>query len=147
MKPTSAIRELRESRGLSQEELAHLLGLSLDSVADLERHDDELTTTISLQQAVLLAQSLGLALSELVSAEGGAEPALTAGEARSALLQLMQQQDRDRQSIEDDVGWDMTDFYANPEKTLLERPIMFAQELARVVGVDWIRLLPRTHAA
>jgi transcriptional regulator with XRE-family HTH domain len=43
-----AIREGRKSLGLSEQELANRLGISIAAHGDLETYDDELATRVSL---------------------------------------------------------------------------------------------------
>ncbi|MDR3617974.1 MAG: helix-turn-helix transcriptional regulator [Paludisphaera borealis] len=60
------VRELRKSRGWSQEEFAHRVGLDRSYVGGVERGE----RNVSLENICLIAQALGLPTSELFIAWG-----------------------------------------------------------------------------
>ncbi len=53
------IRQLRESKGLSQDNLAHELGITQPSYARLEKQDERISITRLIQIATLLKTTVG----------------------------------------------------------------------------------------
>jgi hypothetical protein len=53
--------------GMSENQLAEAIGISLDSYCDIEWHADELFTAVELRRIKKLAETLGIEIFELLS--------------------------------------------------------------------------------
>ena len=146
MGTAARIRYHRVHAGKSPTEVARQLGLNDAWYHDLEHHDGELVSTLTLFQAIELASALGTQLHSLLGEA-------TAPEERIALTDLPQMirahLASTRLSIEqfeEQVGWELHDFLESPIKVGAESPIIFLQALAAHLGMNWLSLVPDEHA-
>jgi hypothetical protein len=126
--------------------MAQLLDINIDWYCDLEQYDDELVSTLSVNQATHLATALGVGLRNLL----GHTPVTMYS------VPLAQLPDRIRAHIagegvsfaefEDRVGWELRGFMDAPESMAADTPIMFLQDLAKELELDWLSLVPDSHA-
>ena len=56
------LREIRESKGISQEELAQMSGISRTTISELETEKKEVTTNITLEK---IAEALNQKVSDI----------------------------------------------------------------------------------
>lgn len=137
------VRAFRVRAGKSQAEMAQRLELNEAWYADLERHDDELASTLTIFKAMEMASILGVTLAELLD-----EPAALADE-RIALIDLpdriLAHASRKRISLaqlEEQIGWELQDFVDAPVSAAAGLPIRFFQALAAALGINWLALVP-----
>jgi hypothetical protein len=140
------IRYHRVRAGKSPAEVATQIGLNDAWYHDLEHHDGELASTLTLFQAIELAHALDTQLHSLLGE-------MTAADERIALTELPQRVRAHLAStgltvdqFEEQVGWDLRDFLEAPIKVAAESPILFLQALAAPLGVNWLCLVPDEHA-
>ena len=141
------VRAFRVRAGKSQAEMAQRLELNEAWYADLERHDDELASTLTIFKAMEMVSILGVTLAELLD-----EPAALADE-RIALIDLpdriLAHASRKRISVaqlEEQIGWELQDFVDAPVRSAAGLPIRFFQALAAALGINWLALVPDQEA-
>ena len=118
------------------------LGLNAAWYDDLEQHDGELVSSLTLFQAMQLASLLGVKLHDFF--EGGSPP-----NQRIALVELperikehLAREGISVEQLEEKVGWELRGFLESPVQTAAEFPIAFFQSLAHNLGLDWLSFVP-----
>ena len=145
MNRAERIRALREQSSKSVQEMATLLGVTISSWLDLEQHDDEVATCISLRQVYLLSSAFAVSPRTLLSPDPsgnsiGSEISLK--ETASLAERHMRENHLTLEQFEDDVGWYLAGFFANPESAL-DEPAMFLQDLCAPIGVHWLGVVAK----
>jgi len=136
------IKLLRQRAGKSAGEIALLAGLGDMAYCDVEAHDDELRTVLSLQQVKRLADALGVPSSALFLDE------LTDIEHRVSYDELVAfvthhfDSGVSREALAEEIGWDLGPFFGGESRALSEYGVDFLQELCRRIGIDWVAALP-----
>jgi transcriptional regulator with XRE-family HTH domain len=134
------IQSLRLRSGRSEQELASALGLTLHSYCDLEQHDEELESSVSIAQAVQLA---GLLQSDLLTLMGETEipVKMPIARVRSALNAQLGKSAEAKELMEDTLNWDLGPFLEGSEGWTTVYTIEFVRQLATTIEVDWQVLL------
>ena len=134
------IQALRLKSGRTEQQLATELGLTIDSYADLEQHDEELESAASIAQALKLAKLLDTDLLTLLG-ETEIPVRMPIARLRAALAaQLGNSADR-RELMEDTLNWDLGPFLEGSEEWATVYTIDFVRQLAIAIEVDWQVLL------
>jgi transcriptional regulator with XRE-family HTH domain len=138
--PALCFREFRERAGLSRDEAARQMGLSMPCVWDIESVEDELSSCYSPTEVRQFCQVLGIRPGELFGVETSESP-VSAGE----LIRLIHQQCRSRgvtlEQFEDAVGWRLSACVEPPERLLQDMTIEALQWLCRELGINWGRVI------
>jgi transcriptional regulator with XRE-family HTH domain len=134
------IQALRLKSGRSEQDLASALGLTLHSYCDLEQHNDELESTLSIVQALKLAKLLD---SDLLMLLGETEipVRMPIARVRSALNAQLGKSSEARELLEDTLNWDLGPFLSGAEEWTTVYTIDFVRQLAIAIEVDWQVLL------
>src|SRR5258708_30316583 len=103
------IQAVRMKSGRTEEELASELGLTIHSYSDLEQHDEELESTVSIAQALKLAKLLDTDLLTLLG-ETEIPVKMPITRVRSALTAQLGNSAEARELMEDTVNWDLGPF-------------------------------------
>jgi transcriptional regulator with XRE-family HTH domain len=140
------IRFCRVRAGKSAQQIAADLGLNDAWYSDLESHDDELASTLTMFQALQLASLLGVRLQDLVAetAPSGAKIALL--DLPSMVEAHIAREGLSIGEFEERLGWELQAFLESPVKVAAELPIMFLQDLSGALGINWLSLLPEEDA-
>jgi transcriptional regulator with XRE-family HTH domain len=146
MGTAARIRSYRVRAGKSRHEVAGHLGLNDAWYNDLEHHDDELASTLTLFQGVELASFLGVRLRDLLAEGRSPDELIALTELPSRITAHLTQSGMSVEQFEEEVGWDLREFLQSPLKLAAESPIMFLQTLAEHLGIDWLSLVPDEHA-
>ena len=134
------IQALRLKSGRTEQQLATELGLTIDSYADLEQHDEELESAASIAQALKLAKLLDTDLLTLLG-ETEIPVRMPIARLRAALAaQLGNSADR-KELMEDTLNWDLGPFLEGSEEWATVYTIDFVRQLAIAIEVDWQVLL------
>jgi transcriptional regulator with XRE-family HTH domain len=140
------LRAFRVRAGKSQAEMAQRLELNEAWYADLEKHDDELASTLTLFKGLEMASILGVTLPEVLD-----EPPVTDG--RIALIDLperilthVSRKGISVAQLEEQIGWELQDFVGAPIRSAAELPIRFFQALAAALGINWLAMVPDEEA-
>lgn len=136
------ICELRTRLGKSELEMSKLLGINIHWYHALELHDDELESTLSLKKVKHLATLLGVKMGDLIGVSGEATGVIPLEQLPHRIYSCAKSESLSLQQFEDHVGWRLTAFLDDPVEIGLGLPIIFFQDLAAVLGVPWISLLP-----
>jgi transcriptional regulator with XRE-family HTH domain len=134
------IQEARLKSGRSEQELASALGLTLHAYCDLEQHDDELQSSVSIAQAVKLADLLQADLLALLG-ETEIPVKMPIARVRSALNAQLGKSAEAKELMEDTLNWDLGPFLDGSEEWMTVYTIDFVKQLATTIEVDWQVLL------
>ncbi|OQA28754.1 MAG: hypothetical protein BWY57_03459 [Betaproteobacteria bacterium ADurb.Bin341] len=137
------LRKAREGKSLTLQNVAETLGLSLPQYRDVEAYDEEIEQTLSTAQVLRLFETLNLRVEDVFGKpqQPTGSIALDSPFAVSSLVdQYLARESMGLSEFEERVGWDHLDQLTHAEN-MLNRPIMFFQALAKVLGLDWRTLL------
>jgi len=144
MSTARRIREFRSRTGKSETEVAQLLGINIHWYYDLEMHDDELTSTLSLAQALELAAQLGVSLHDLLAVSVRPENAVMLQDLPKYVERHLVIDGITVDEFSDRIGWDLAPFLGEPVEVGSGLPIMFFQDLADGLGIPWPDVLPHS---
>ncbi|HTB90983.1 MAG TPA: helix-turn-helix transcriptional regulator [Steroidobacteraceae bacterium] len=134
------IQALRLKSGRTEQELAGELGLTINSYSDLEQHDEELESAISIAQALKLANLLHTDLLTLLG-ETEIPVRMPIARVRSALNAQLGKSAEARELMEDTLNWDLGPFLEGLNEWTTVYTIDFVRQLATAIEVDWQVLL------
>jgi transcriptional regulator with XRE-family HTH domain len=140
------IQVLRLTSGRSEQELASELGLTIHSYSDLERHDEELESAVSIAQALKLATLLHTDLLALLG-ETEIPVKMPIARVRSALNAQLGNSAEAREVMEDTINWDLEPFLEGSDEWTTVYTIDFVRQLAIAIEVDWQVLLAGISAS
>jgi transcriptional regulator with XRE-family HTH domain len=126
--------------------MAQLLGIHVSWYCDLEQHNDELISTLTLAQAASLAGVLGVPLRELLSEGNPATTTIAIAQLPERIRARIAQEGLSVEEFEDRVGWELGKFLQSPTQLASDSPLMFLKDLAAALEVDWLSLVPEAHA-
>jgi hypothetical protein len=131
-----AVRAAREAAGKDPGELAAALDISYESYVDIEWFDDEITSVISFDNVVTLADQVELDLRRLFGAD---DKAVTFAELAAAVrVRLVE---TPLEQLEDELGWELGEALADPA-AFAEFSLDGLADIAAPLGLDWRHLLP-----
>lgn len=134
------IQALRLKSGRTEEEMASELGLTIHSYGDLEQHDDELESAVSVAQALKLANLLHTDLLALLG-ETEIPVRMPIARVRSALNAQLGNSAEAKELMEDTINWDLGPFLEGSNEWTTVYTIDFVRQLAIAIEVDWQVLL------
>jgi transcriptional regulator with XRE-family HTH domain len=141
--PAARLRALRIRAGLSRGDVARQLAINDAWYADLEAHDGELASTLSLFKVLELATLLRVPLHEVM----GESPVAGKRFALPDLPQLVRAHARQQRiSIEElqaRVGPELRAVLDHPIQAASDLPLGFFQALAKELGINWLALAPQ----
>jgi len=140
------IHALRLKSGRTEQELANELGLTIHSYGDLEQHDEELESAVSIAQALKLANLLHTDLLSLLG-ETEIPVKLPIARVRSALNAQLGKSAEAKELMEDTLNWDLGPFLEGSEGWTTVYTLEFLRQLAAAIEVDWQVLLAGIAAA
>jgi transcriptional regulator with XRE-family HTH domain len=138
--PAARIQALRLKSGRTEQELASELGLTIHSYSDLELHDEELESAVSIAQALKLAKLLDTDLLTLLG-ETEIPVKMPIARVRSALNAQLGSSGEAKELMEDTLNWDLGPFLEGAEEWTTVYTIDFVRQLATGIEVDWQVLL------
>src|SRR5262245_2290193 len=130
MGTAARIRDLRSRTGKSETDMAQLLSINVSWYCDLEQHNDELISTLTLAQAARLAGILGVPLRELLSEGSSATTTIAIAQLPERIRTRIAQDGLTVAEFEDRVGWELGKFLQSPTQQASESPLMFLRDLA-----------------
>jgi transcriptional regulator with XRE-family HTH domain len=134
------IQVLRLESGRTEQELAGELGLTIHSYSDLEQHDEELESAVSIAQALKLAKLLDTDLLTLLG-ETEIPVKMPIARVRSALNAQLGKSAQAKELMEDTINWDLGPFLEGSDEWTTVYTIDFVRQLAIAIEVDWQVLL------
>jgi transcriptional regulator with XRE-family HTH domain len=134
------IQALRVKSGRTEQELASDLGLTIHSYSDLEQHDEELESAVSIAQALKLAKLLDTDLLTLLG-ETEIPVKMPIVRVRAALSAQLGNSGEAKELMEDTLNWDLGPFLEGSEEWTTVYTIEFVRQLATAIEVDWQVLL------
>lgn len=136
------VREARERLGWPLAQVAARLGMQTPEYWDIEFHDDEAYTCVSLAHLRQLAQLLEVPLEILLFGSDFERPPTRTSFATVA-AGLRSLADRNGLTIEalgEQVGWELSPVMADPE-SLAHFNLAGLSDLCHAIGVDWVTVL------
>lgn len=134
--------EAREARRLTMEDVAAQWGQPPSMYWDLEFHDDEAFSTVSVGELVNLGEILHVSVMQLLF--GGEPPpelsVVTCSEVAHRLHSVMRERAISADQLGELAGWDVAEYLENPDK-LADLPIFGLRRICEVAGVDWAAVL------
>ena len=134
------IQAVRLKAGRTERELAAELGLTVQSYADLEQHDEEIESAVSIAQAVKLAKLLDTDLLTLLG-ETEIPVRMPIARVRAALAAQLGNSTERKELMEDTLNWDLGPFLEGSKEWASVYTIDFVRQLATAIEVDWQVLL------
>jgi transcriptional regulator with XRE-family HTH domain len=134
------IHALRLKSGRTEQELAGELGLTIQSYRDLEQHDEEIETAISIALALKLARLLHTDLLTLLG-ETEIPVKMPIARVRSALNAQLGKSAEAKELLEDTINWNLGPFLEGFAEWTSVYTIDFVRQLAVAIEVDWQVLL------
>lgn len=134
------IQALRLKSGRTEQELASDLGLTIHSYSDLEQHDEELESAVSIAQALKLANLLHTDLLALLG-ETEIPVKMPIARVRSALNAQLGNSAEAKELMEDTLNWDLGPFLEGSDEWTTVYTLDFVRQLAIAIEVDWQVLL------
>lgn len=140
------LKALREKAGLDPETLADQVGISSAWFEDLERDDEELETSLDLEQVRKLALLVGSGISHLLTGAPlppGTAPLTFMDLARKLKARIDEEADpaSGLEAWEERVGWELRRFLKSPSQEGWGQRIRFFQDACRVLRMDWLGIL------
>lgn len=145
MRPNERVKERRLGLGLTENEIASRLGISVSAYADLEDYEHEIFDQVSVARANQLCAILGLDLCDLLGIRGDGAPSSINDENRSTMVRSA----RDRLKLSTAALAESTGFAASMIESL-ERddpsideqcPVRFMLDVASALAISPCRLL------
>ena len=142
------VRRAREALSLTQEDVASRWGEQVSMYWDLEFHDDEAFTVISVRQLQRLASVLETTVNVLLFGE---EPRATlpAAPYRDVVARLELRMAEDAISVDelgDRIGWHVGPLLTDPG-ALGELPVCGLWSVCRAANVDWVGVINTNQPA
>jgi transcriptional regulator with XRE-family HTH domain len=134
------IQVLRLKSGRTEQELASELGLTIHSYSNLEQHDEELESAVSIAQALKLANLLHTDLLALLG-ETEIPVKMPIARVRSALNAQLGNSAEAKELMEDTLNWDLGPFLEGSDEWTTVYTVDFVRQLAIAIEVDWQVLL------
>jgi transcriptional regulator with XRE-family HTH domain len=132
-------REARERVGLSPDEAAARMGISVPSLWDIECMDDELTI-YSPNEIRGFCQVLGISPRELFAVES-VELLITATDLATLIREHCSSRGLAIELFEDASSWYVAKSLGDPERFMHDYGIDGIQDICRELGVDWQRFI------
>ena len=133
------LADARKASGRDTGELAALLGITHEWYHDLERYDEEIVDTISLEQLIRLASALRLDLRSFFAAEDVGH--VSFAELTERLQRVLDNDGVTLAELEDEVGWELQPQLSEPA-TFGDLPAIALADIGQRVGLDWRSFLP-----
>ena len=136
------VRACRVRAGKSAQQVASELGLNDAWYRDLESYDDELTSTLTIFQALQLASLLGVRLEDLLTEHVPSSCRIALMDLPSMVKGHIAREGISIEEFESRVGWELQEFLQAPVKAAAELPIMFLRDISGPLGINWLSLAP-----
>lgn len=137
---SETFREAREIAGLSQRELASILGTSSNAVAEIESNETELAERYSAADLQLMASALGVGPTDLLGCPTDENPITV--EQLFDSTNLVERQERGGiADFEAKIGWRLDQLQNAPDLLRSDLTLSALQELCTHLHVDWQRVV------
>ena len=133
-------REARERAGLSHEEAAARMGISTQSVWDIESHDTELESCYSPANIQRFCQVLAISPPELFGIQV-ASPAISVKDLVTLIRDYCQAGGLNLEQFENAAGWHIAASLDDPECFLHDYTIDGIKDICDELKVDWQRFV------
>lgn len=140
------IRAARSRAGLSDADIAHRLGMTVESYDDLELRGDEAFTVVSLRDLEALGRIVGVQPSVLLLGPEAEthRRAITFGDIAARLAQRVSEGGLTLEQLADSIGWDVKDVLHDPN-ALWGFSVEALYDICKAVGLDWVDALPEVE--
>ena len=137
------IRQARLQAGLSENEIARRLGMTIHSYCDLESDGDEAFTDLSLKHLAELGRILGVQPRVLLlgrEGEGGKQT-VTCEDVTARIAKRISESGLAADQLGDLIGWDIKPLLGDP-LSLSDYTVEALYDICKVVDLDWVAALP-----
>jgi transcriptional regulator with XRE-family HTH domain len=137
------IRQARLQAGLSENEIARRLGITIHSYCDLESYDYEAFTDLSLKELAELGGILGVQPRVLLlgrEGEGGKQT-VTFEDVTAHIAKKVSESGLTADQLGDLIGWDIKPLLGDP-LSLSGYTVEALYDICKVVDCDWVAALP-----
>lgn len=137
------IRQARSQSGLTRTEIARRLDMSVNAYYDLELHNDEAFTEVSLRELVALGRILGVHQRVLLlGREGeGIKQTVAFDDVTARLAKKVLESGLTAEQLGDLIGWDTKTLLLDPT-SLWDFSVEALYDICKVVELDWVAALP-----
>jgi hypothetical protein len=117
--------------------------MTVDSYYDLEWHDDEAFTVVSLKDLEALGRVLGMSpkLFLLGPEAEGLEQTVTFSEITTRLAERISKEALTVEQLSDLIGWDIKEVLRDPD-ALWAFTVEGLYDICNAVGLDWVAAIP-----
>jgi len=132
--------------GLTENEIALRLGMTVSSYCDLELHDDEAFTVVSLKDLVELGRILAVPPRILLlgSEEEGVGQTVSFDKVTASVARKLKESSQTEEQLGDLIGWDIKTVLGDP-KSLWDFSVEALYDICKIVGLDWVAALPDSN--
>ena len=122
------------------------MGITSAAYAQLENDDEEIESSVSISQALQLAGLLNTDLLSLLD-ESNSPPPLPIARVRAGLQAELDISPDIRESLEDEIDWDLGPFLEGLSGWGTVYTIGFIKALSTAMSLDWRAVLGGIHSA
>ena len=133
---SNRIKRAREAKGLSHAQVGEFIGLTQDSVRDLESYDDEIIDCVTIAEIIRLCTTIEIRLSDLFP-ELAAVNEISPEELRDQITAHLRSEQITLAQYEDNVGWTVSNIMINPMQEIREWNIRCLIDQCDYLGKDW----------
>jgi transcriptional regulator with XRE-family HTH domain len=108
----TSVRDIRQSRGLTPEQISSAAGMTLMEYYDLESYEDDLNGVVSLDRLWRVARELGVMPSAFFG--GTSQRQVSVSELASAVRAHLDTTKEPLADFEERVGWELSRALSNP---------------------------------
>ncbi len=137
------IRQARLQAGLSENEIARRLGITIHSYCDLESYDYEAFTVVSLKHVAELGRILGVQPRVLLlgrDGEGGKQT-VTFEDVTAHIAKKVSESGLTADQVGDLIGWDIKPLLSDPP-SLSDYTVEALYDICKAVDLDWVAAVP-----
>ena len=139
----SRLRAARAVKGLSEHEVAALMGISSACYYDIEACWDELIHVCRLKDISNLCRILGLPARDLFRdyAVNLSAPMISFGEVLGRVTEHCRLRRMSIGEFEDVAGWRLSECLADPKKAVEDWCVDCLRDICREIGIDWFQVV------
>jgi DNA-binding XRE family transcriptional regulator len=137
------IRQARLQAGLSENEIARRLGITIHSYCDLESYDYEAFIVVPLNKIAGLGRILGVQPRVLLLGREGEEvkQTVTFDDVSARVAKKVVESGLSTEQLGDLIGWDIEALLRDP-KSLWDFCVDALYHICKALGLDWFAALP-----
>jgi hypothetical protein len=140
------LRAARTRAGLPESVVATQIGVTMPAYFDLEAFDDEIVTTLSLEQLVELGRTVGVPPLTLIADDVESVAPVTMETFIERLRARIATEGGDVEAFSNRVGWEMQPVLADPSRAWLDWNVDCLRDVSAALDADWRAILKEPPA-